>query len=112
MSSAHETATADDPIARALARAHGLLPDQGPIGVFIHHNTLHAYQHLPFHEGVQQGSWQVGARPYPTGEQFRNFFTAGRIEEVDVVEAVRDALGADADTVLPLGVTRAALWRA
>ena len=54
---AHEA----DPVSRALSAAHGILPDQGPIGVFIHHNTLHAFQHLPFHAGVQQGAAALGA---------------------------------------------------
>ncbi|MDQ8160895.1 MAG: Na-translocating system protein MpsB, partial [Gemmatimonadota bacterium] len=58
-------------MARALAAAHGILPDQGPIGVFIHHNTLHAFQHLPFHEGVQAGAAALGARPYLSLREFR-----------------------------------------
>ena len=62
MSGTHGALPAD-PYDRALARARGVLPDQGPIGVFIHHNTLHAYQHLPFHEGVQAGAADLGARP-------------------------------------------------
>ena len=37
-----------------------LLPAQGPITVFIHHNTLHAFEDLSFDEGVQQGAKVFG----------------------------------------------------
>lgn len=100
-----------DPIARAVARAHDILPDQGPIGVFIHHNTLHAFQHLPFHEGVQAGARELGARPYPPLDAFQRHFRRGRIAAEDVAAAIDDALGATAAESLPLGITRRALWR-
>jgi hypothetical protein len=52
MSAPHHDAGSGDVLDGALSGAHGLLPDQGPIGVFVHHNTLHALQHLPFEEAV------------------------------------------------------------
>ena len=33
-------------LARAIEHAAHLLPAQGPINVFIHHNTLHAFEEL------------------------------------------------------------------
>lgn len=103
---------ATDPVGRAVARAHGILPDQGPIGVFIHHNTLHAFQHLPFHRGVQEGARMLGARPYLDLDEFRAAWGAGRIETADVDAAIALALGDRARAGVPLGLTRHALWRA
>ncbi len=99
-----------DPIARTLERARGVLPDQGPIGVFIHHNTLHAFQHLPFHEGVQAGADALSARPYLSLREFRDALTAGRIDDADVRREIDIALGPRASEPVLSGLTRAELW--
>lgn len=66
-----------------------LLPAQGPIGVFIHHNTLHAFQHLPFEQAVVEASKLYGTEPYLSEEKYRNEFQRGRIhvEDIDAVLA-------------------------
>lgn len=102
--------TSHDPIERALLRAHGVLPDQGPIGVFIHHNTLHAFQHLPFHEGVQAGARALNARPYLSLPEFRAHISSGRIDDADIRTEIDVMLGsARSEPVFP-GLTRAELW--
>lgn len=53
-------------------QAAHLLPSQGPIGVFIHHNTLHAFQHLPFEEAVVEASKKFGAEPFLTEARYRS----------------------------------------
>ena len=98
------------PVERALSRAHGVLPDQGPIGVFIHHNTLHAFQQLRFHEAVQTGAASLDARPYLSLGEFRAAMRTGRIADADLRHEIQAALGERAgDEVLP-GLTRAELW--
>ena len=59
----------------AVEHAAHLLPRQGPIGVFVHHNTLHAFEDLPFEQAVIEASHLFGAEPYmakpPTGRSWR-----------------------------------------
>jgi uncharacterized protein YbcC (UPF0753/DUF2309 family) len=57
------------------------LPTQGPIKDFIHHNTLHAFQHLPFHEGVSVAGKLFGARSYLPLKDYQRMFRQGRITQ-------------------------------
>jgi hypothetical protein len=57
------------------------LPTQGPIKDFIHHNTLHALQHLPFHEGVAVAAKMYGARSYLPLEDYQRMYRQGRIKK-------------------------------
>ncbi|MBK9386883.1 MAG: DUF2309 domain-containing protein [Planctomycetes bacterium] len=100
-----------DPIDAALAHAHAVLPDQGPIGVFIHHNTLHAYQHLPFHAAVQRGSAELHAEPYLSSASYRAALQRGRIEVEDLETELGAELGAAGDERVWCGATRRELWR-
>lgn len=104
--------SAGTPIERAIARAHGILPDQGPIGVFIHHNTLHAFQHLSFHDGVQQGAALLDARPYLDLHEFRAHWRSGRIEDQDVEAALHRALATRTTEPAALGLNALDFQRA
>jgi len=66
-----------------------LLPSQGPIGTFIHHNTLHGLQHLPFEEAVVEAQRILGGRGYLPNEEYRRFYWAGRITDEDIGVAIR-----------------------
>jgi hypothetical protein len=58
------------------------LPAQGPIKDFIHHNTLHAVQHHPFHEGVAIAAKMFGARSYLPLDDYQNMYRQGRIKDI------------------------------
>lgn len=77
-----------DPLSRALERAARVLPDQGPIDVFVHHNTLHAFQHLHFDEAVRAAADLFGAEPYMSEEAYRAAHRDGRIEDEDLDAAL------------------------
>lgn len=68
-------------------RASHVLPIQGPIGVFVHHNTLHAFEHLPFERAVIEASRLFGAEPYMSEAAYRAELARGRIrlEDIDAV---------------------------
>jgi uncharacterized protein YbcC (UPF0753/DUF2309 family) len=55
------------------------LPAQGPIKDFIHHNTLHAVQDRPFHEGVAVAAKVWGANSYLPLADYHQRYREGRI---------------------------------
>jgi len=91
-----------------------ILPAQAPIETFVHHNTLHAFQTLPFHEAVREASAILDTEPYLTEETYRGYFKKGRIRAVDVDEALTawsaEHRGESPESVL--GITRASVERA
>ena len=66
-------------LSERIHHAAHLLPAQGPIGVFIHHNTLHAFEHQTFDEAVRTGSRVFGCEPYLTEDRYRAELSRGRI---------------------------------
>ena len=68
----------------AVAHLEHVLPGQAPIKDFVHHNTLHGYQHLPFPEAINQACKTTGYSGYLPVEKFRQFLAAGRINEEDI----------------------------
>jgi len=64
------------------------LPAQGPIKDFIHHNTLHAVQHYPFHEGVAVAAKIFGARSYLPLEDYQRMYQQGRIKNAAIEWAI------------------------
>ena len=72
-----------------------LLPAQGPIEVFVHHNTLHAFEEQSFHAAVKAGMQRFGANPYWPEAKYRELFDAGRITADDLQAVIRDDLGGD-----------------
>jgi uncharacterized protein len=104
--------TPDHQLARVIDRLADLLPAQGPISIFIHHNTLHAFEHLPFEEAVERAADRLDREPFLAESRYRDKLASGRILATDVVSLLDDCLGArGARDVAGVG-PRLDLWRA
>lgn len=82
-----------DRLRAAITHAAHLLPAQGPITVFIHHNTLHAFEDRSFDAAVAEGAAVFGCEPYLTEARFREALAKGRIRFADLREVLADDLG-------------------
>lgn len=96
-------------LAAALERARHLLPAQAPIRSFVHHNTLHAFEDLPFDEAVVLAAERFGAEPYELESAFAAHLASGRIDTGDLDAVLREAAIDDAP-VWSGGPSRRALY--
>ncbi|MCA9213128.1 MAG: DUF2309 domain-containing protein [Planctomycetales bacterium] len=110
-----QTPAQDQPASRQSAIRHQiehaahLLPSQGPITVFVHHNTLHSFEHLDFDAGVQVGGRTFGCNAYLTEEQYREKLDRGRIRVEDLEAVLQEDLGDEADRLVSIFCTRYSL---
>ncbi|MBX3423355.1 MAG: DUF2309 domain-containing protein [Pirellulaceae bacterium] len=93
-------------IQRSIHHAAHLLPAQGPITVFVHHNTLHALEDQPFAQAVREGARIFGCRPYLTQRRFQEAIASGRIRQEDIHASLLDCLGDQAEIFVGLLGTR------
>jgi uncharacterized protein len=98
-------------VSHAIEHALHYLPSQGPIAIFVHHNTLHAFEHLPFEQAVIEGLKTYQSQPYLSEEKYREEHALGRITDVDLEQALRGDLGARALDPVVLRTNRFELRR-
>src|SRR5262245_17306080 len=99
-------ASVHERLAHVIEHATHFLPSQGPIRVFIHHNTLHAFEHLPFHEAVKRGGATYGCHPYLPEDRYRDKLSRGRILFEDLAAVLIEDLGEDGERLLGFLGTR------
>lgn len=71
----------------AIAHLDHILPGQAPILNFVHHNTLHGYEHLGFRRAVEEAERRTGIRGYLSDGEFRALYARGRIADDDLAFA-------------------------
>jgi uncharacterized protein YbcC (UPF0753/DUF2309 family) len=95
-----DMAASRENVEAALQRLDHVLPGQGPILNFVHHNTLHGYQHLPFREALAACEALTGISGYLPESKFREFYRQSRIREDDLSAALLQELGSHAEHIL------------
>ncbi|TWT40754.1 DUF2309 domain-containing protein [Botrimarina hoheduenensis] len=81
---------------------HGahLLPSQGPISVFVHHNTLHAFEDQTFSAGVNAAADLYDCHPYLPEAEYRRAVACDRISSADLEHELFDELNDTGDRLI------------
>lgn len=73
------------------------LPAQAPLKDFVHHNTLHAFQHLPFFQALKQANSQFGYQGFLSLEEYRQLYREGKIKGVIIKKVLEEHFGKSAN---------------
>ena len=71
------------------------LPSQTPLKDFIHHNSLHAYQHMKFYDGIFTASKKFGYQVTLQLSEFRELYSIGRIKDDILERVITESKGAE-----------------
>jgi hypothetical protein len=71
------------------------LPSQAPLKDFVHHNTLHAFQHLPFHQALKQANIQFGYTGYLSIDEYKSLYQSGKIKGEILQRMLSNHFGAE-----------------
>jgi len=74
--------------AATLHQLKHFLPAQAPLKDFVHHNTLHAFQHSPFFEALQNASETFGYKTTLSLQEFQQLYKDGTITEDTLHEII------------------------
>ena len=89
-----------------LDHAGHLLPQQSPLHMFVHHNTLHAFEHLHFEEAVIEAAARFGTEPYQSEAAFDECIESARIRPADIEAVVAASIEDSGGPLIPGGPTR------
>jgi uncharacterized protein YbcC (UPF0753/DUF2309 family) len=84
-----------DSLSARLEHLAHFLPAQAPLARFVHHNTLHAYESLPFLEAVTKAAKDLRAEPFLEEERYEEAVASGRIGREDLEAALRELVPED-----------------
>lgn len=74
-------------VAHVLHELKHFLPSQQALKDFIHHNSLHAFQHMKFYDAIFKASKIFGFQVHLQLDEYRQLYKTGRIRE-DILEKV------------------------
>jgi uncharacterized protein YbcC (UPF0753/DUF2309 family) len=102
MAGTDSTAAADRRsfLEQVIERFEHVLPAQAAIQDFVHHNTLHGFQHLPFPQALAAARELTGAFGYLPQDEFRELYRSGRIDAEDLQQVLDADPQLDADEIL------------
>ena len=86
MSTSYFTKTSDraEIVVSLLEELAHYLPSQGPLKTFVHHNTLHHFEDLPFFEALQVAGGLYGAKKSLPESFYQDHLRSGRIAYSDM----------------------------